>query len=231
MTSLLTINCIAAEAPRRDFDEHVLPRVLTRWSGEHRVAHLVSDEVLPTHDGYSHLLLNGSELSAARENPRDTDLIRCIRSFADADKPVYGICYGHQMIARALGGACRRAAVPEFGWRRVRRVDNPLWRGLEDMITVHSHYDEVHDLPDAFEVIASTDDCDVQAFQLRGARVWGTQFHPEFSASAGTAMLQDNLRTEALAPRHFVDELDDPVLVEANLALFANFFASGSAGV
>ena len=226
MSSLLTINCIAAEAPRREFDEQVLPRVLTRWGGEQCVAHLVSDELLPAHDRFTHLLLNGSELSAARENPHDADLIRCIRAFADAGKPIYGICYGHQMVARALGGSCRRAAVPEFGWRRVRRVENPLWAGIDDMITVHSHYDEVHELPATFDVIAATDDCAVQAFQLRGAAVWGTQFHPEFSAAAGTAMLQENLRTEPLAPRHFVDELDDPALVEANLTLFANFFAS-----
>lgn len=226
MSRLLTINCIAAAAPRRDFDDKVLPRVLTRWNGEQRVAHLVSDAALPVHDGFTHLLLNGSELSAAQQNPHDADLIRCIRSFVDAGKPVYGICYGHQMIARALGGACRRAAVPEFGWRRVHRADNRLWAGLDDMITVHSHYDEVHDLPPTFDVIASTDDCAVQAIQLRGAAVWGTQFHPEFSAAAGTAMLQENLRTEALAPAHFVDELDDPALVDANLTLFDNFFAS-----
>jgi len=222
---LLTINCIAAEAPRRDFDDHVLPRVLTRWDGEARTAHLVSDERLPSADGFSHLLLNGSELSAAQQNPHDADLIRVIREFADAGKPIYGICYGHQMVARALGGACRRAAVPEFGWRRVKQVDNALWSGVDDLITVHSHYDEVHDLPSDFDVIASTADCAVQAFHVRDAPIWGTQFHPEFSFEAGTAMLQQNLRTEALAPSHWLDELDDPRVVDDNLTLFRNFFA------
>lgn len=222
---LLTINCIAADAPRRDFEESILPRVLTRWSGDHRVAQLMSKDRLPTHADFTHLLLNGSELSAAQSNPRDDDLIGCIRSFVDAGKPIYGICYGHQMIARALGGACRRAAVPEFGWRRVRRADNPLWAGVDDLITVHSHYDEVHDLPSDFEVTAATDDCAVQAFQVRGAPIFGTQFHPEFSATAGKSMLQDNLRTEALAPLHFIDELEDPSVVDNNLQLFANFFA------
>jgi GMP synthase-like glutamine amidotransferase len=224
--SLLTINCIAAEAPRREFDDQVLPRVLTRWDGASRTAHLVSDDRLPSADGYTHLLLNGSELSAAQQNPHDDDLIRCIREFAAADKPIYGICYGHQMVARALGGACRRAAVPEFGWRRVQRVDNTLWAGLDDLITVHSHYDEVHDLPADFEVIASTDDCAVQAFQVRGRPIWGTQFHPEFSFEDGTRMLQENLRTEALAPSHWLDELDGAQSVDENLTLFANFFGT-----
>ncbi len=226
MKSLLTINCIAAEAPRREFDEAVLPRVVTRWDGDAQTVHLVSDGRLPGTDAFSHLLLNGSELSAAQQNPHDDDLIRCIREFADAGKPIYGICYGHQMVARALGGRCRRAAVPEFGWRRVRQVDNALWSGVEDLITVHSHYDEVHDLPADFDVIASTKGCAVQAFQVRGARIVRVQIQIALRLEAGTRMLQGNLRTEPLAPSHWLDELDGESNVDVNLTLFANFFAS-----
>lgn len=226
---LLTLNCIVADAPRVGFTEKVVPRLLTQWPGDeegHVVADLGLDAPLPDHAAFTHLLLSGSELSAASRNPRDDELVACIRGFVDAGKPVYGICYGHQMVARALAGdqVCRRAAVPEFGWRVCRQSPNPLFEGLPAIVAVHSHYDEVCDLPETFEVIASTDDCAVQAFQLRGAPVWGTQFHPEMSANAGRLMLEDNLRTEPTARDHWLDQLDDPARVDDNLRLFANFF-------
>mgnify|MGYP003630155313 CR=1 FL=1 len=228
---LLTLNCIVADEPRTGFTKKVMPRLMTQWNGDgtgHATVDLLGDAALPDHAAFTHLLLSGSELSAAERNPRDDELMKCIRGFADAGKPIYGICYGHQMVARALAGdaVCRRAAVPEFGWRTCRQVDNPLFDGVPEIIAIHSHYDEVHDLPDSFQVIASTDDCAVQGFQVQGRPIWGTQFHPEMSHKGGTSMMQGNLRTEPLAPAHYVDELDDPARVDDNLRLFANFFAT-----
>jgi GMP synthase-like glutamine amidotransferase len=90
---------------------------------------------------------------------------------------------------------------------------------------VHSHYDEVTELPvDRFAVIASTDDCAVQAFQVRGRPAWGVQFHPELDERSGRRMLERNLETEAAAREHFVDELTDPVQIEGCRRLFENFF-------
>jgi GMP synthase-like glutamine amidotransferase len=228
---LLTLNCIVADEPRIGFNEKVMPRLMTQWKGEddgHAIVDLLGDGPLPDHAAFTHLLLSGSELSAAERNDRDDELMACIREFADAGKPIYGICYGHQMVARALAGedTCRRAAVPEFGWRKCHQQENALFDSLPEIIAVHSHYDEVCNLPDTFQVIASTDDCVVQGFQVRGAPIWGTQFHPEMSHNGGSLMLQDNLRTEPLAPAHYVDDLDDPARVEDNLRLFANFFAT-----
>ena len=226
MSALLVVNCVMADAPRREFDDVIVPRLVERWAGEHRVARLADGDALERRRGDTHLLLSGSELSAARANPRDAELEELIRAFVEADGAVLGICYGHQMVARALGGACRRAAAPEFGWRRVRRVPNALWAGMADSIAVHSHYDEVCALPKDFEVIAESDDCAVQAFQVAGTRVWGTQFHPEQPFTEGDAMLRANLASEALAPTHWADELEDPALVDGNLRLFDNWFGA-----
>ena len=82
------------------------------------------------------------------------------------------------------------------------------------------------DLPEPFRVIASTDDCAVQAFAYADRPVWGTQFHPEQTHASGSAMLQDNLRTEPLAPELFVDELDDPGLLRFNERLLRNALAT-----
>ena len=74
---------------------------------------------------------------------------------------------------------------------------------------------------------ASTDDCTVQAFQVRGRPVWGVQFHPELDERSGRRMLQRNLETEAAAREHFVDELNDPAQIAGCRLLFENFFRAG----
>lgn len=228
MARLLILNCIAAEAPRLGFDRDIAPRLGRLFEeatgGDHELAWLAAHEPLPSPDAYSQLLLTGSELSASKRNPRDEELCERIRGFVEAGRGVFGICYGHQMIGRALGGddCCRRAATPEFGWKRLALQDDPLFAGVDELVAVHSHYDELTDLPAPFRGIASTADCAVQAFAYGDLPVWGTQFHPEQTHDLGSAMLADNLRTESRAAEVFVDELDDPALLRFNERLLGN---------
>lgn len=232
MAKLLILNCIEAEAPRRGFDRDIGPRLGRVFEasagGHHETAWLAEDAPLPVHDDYSHLLLSGSELSASARNPRDDELNDRIRDFVNAGRSVFGICYGHQMIGRALAGdaCCRRAATPEFGWKRLELQPDPLFEGVHELVAVHSHYDELTDLPAPFRTIASTADCAIQALAYGDLPVWGTQFHPEQTHRLGTAMLEDNLRTEPRAPELFENELDDPELLRFNERLLANAFAS-----
>jgi GMP synthase (glutamine-hydrolysing) len=226
MSRLLFLNCIEAEAPRRSFDEDIAPFWGERFAGGWEITHLCTGEPLPGPEGFSHLILSGSELSASKQNPRDEELMAWIRAFVEADLRVFGICYGAQMMARALGGdsCCRRAGIPEFGWKRLELEPDRIWAGIDELIAVHSHYDEMCELPEPFRVIASTADCAVQAFAYGDRPVWGTQFHPEQTYELGQAMLQENLRTEARAPELFVDDLSDPEILRNNLRLFDNFF-------
>ena len=147
----------------------------------------------------------------------------------DGERRVLGICYGHQMIARALTGPahCRKSSIPEFGWKSLNLSADPLFEGIRELIAVHSHYDEVCDLPAPFRVIASTTDCAIQAFAFGDRPIWGVQFHPEMSLGSGTAMLQDNLRTEERAPELYVNELQTPDQLRWNRKLFENFFGTG----
>lgn len=223
---MLVTNCTLDAVERQRFDDVVLPRLQTLTETPFTVRHLLSQEPLGDAAGHDRLLLSGSALSAAERNPRDDELCALIRDFADAGKAILGICYGSQMVARALGGHCRRAAVPEFGWKRVAIRPNPLFDGLDDLVPVHSHYDEVFDLPPDFEPIASTDDCAIQAFQVHGRPIWGVQFHPEMSYDEGQRMMRGNLETEPEAKRYYVSDLEDPARVDDNLRLFRNFFAA-----
>ena len=89
------------------------------------------------------------------------------------------------------------------------------------------HYDEVHDLPASFEVIASTDDCAIQAFQVAGAPVWGVQFHPEIAHSQGQANFAKHAHEHPEIWKFLHDDLEDPAALDDNAQLFENFFTAG----
>jgi len=227
---ILIVNCIMDAKERAGFSRSIVPRLTGIADRAAEIVQLEQLENLSPSTDCTHILISGSELSAAQPNATDEALLGFVRRSVNHGLPLLGICYGHQMIARALldDTVCRRAAVPEFGFKRLKLVDNPLFAGIEALVPVHSHYDEVTGLPaDRFEIIASTDDCAVQAFQVRGRPAWGVQFHPELDERSGRRMLERNLETEAAAKEHFVDELTDSAQIEAGRQVFENFFRAG----
>lgn len=227
---ILVLNAIQNAQASERFDRVTVPRLAALAGRAVQIAHLAAGEPLPCDRARTHLLLSGSELSAAEPHERDADVYAVIRAFVEAGKPVLGICWGCQMIAKAFGGegVCREAKTPEFGWRRVEMTANPLFEGMERIVSAQSHRDEVFDLPEPFRVIASTDACPAQAFQLGDAPVWGIQFHAEIAHGQGRAMFEQKLRADPSLGLFFHDELDDPSCLDENALLFENFFQAGA---
>ncbi|WP_026311349.1 glutamine-hydrolyzing GMP synthase [Parafrankia elaeagni] len=98
-----------------------------------------------------------------------------------AGVPVLGICYGHQVMAQALGGTVARTGTAEYGATRLR-VDDPgvLFADLPTSQQVWmSHGDSVTAAPPGFRVTASTPSTPVAAFEDLARRLYGVQFHPE----------------------------------------------------
>jgi GMP synthase (glutamine-hydrolysing) len=116
----------------------------------------------------------------------------------EAHIPTFGFCGGHQLVAQAYGakvGAMRplkpgeKDPAPFHGpglfkeWAflpvRIVRTD-PLFEGLGATLIVQEyHYGEVKELPEGFDLLASSDECRVQAIKRRDKIMYGTQFHPE----------------------------------------------------
>jgi GMP synthase (glutamine-hydrolysing) len=96
--------------------------------------------------------------------------------------PVLGVCYGAQLLAYTSGGDVQASAIREYGRARLSEVDaqNQLLQGIDLQSQVWmSHGDTITNLPDGFDVIASTDTVRVAAFQAQGEQTYGIQFHPE----------------------------------------------------
>ena len=108
--------------------------------------------------------------------------------------PAFGICYGFQAMALALGGKVARTGSAEFGRTDLEVVggDPTLFHGLPRQQPVWmSHNDAVSEAPDGFAVVARTTDTPVAAFEDLGRRLAGVQFHPEVLHSEhGQAVLE-----------------------------------------
>ena len=112
----------------------------------------------------------------------------------DLGIPVLGICYGQQVMARALGGEVARTGVAEFG-KTEMTVEQPgvLFSELPTEQTVWmSHNDSVVRPPDGFRRVGSTDASPVAAFEDPQRGLYGVQFHPEVSHTPrGTDVLKN----------------------------------------
>jgi GMP synthase (glutamine-hydrolysing) len=122
------------------------------------------------------------------------ELGNCAEYLDQADIPVLGICAGHQFMARFFGGTCEPSAVPEFGRVQITIArKNDLFQTMPaTMIVWESHNDEVTKVPEMFEVLASSENCQVQAMKHRQRPFYGLQFHPEVEHTEFGAQIFQN---------------------------------------
>ncbi|MBF6327418.1 glutamine-hydrolyzing GMP synthase [Nocardia transvalensis] len=98
----------------------------------------------------------------------------------DLNVPVFGICYGFQAMAQALGGTVAHTGTREYGRTELNIDGGVLHGGLPTIQPVWmSHGDAVTDAPTGFEVTGTTAGAPVAAFEDRERRLAGVQYHPE----------------------------------------------------
>jgi GMP synthase-like glutamine amidotransferase len=102
-----------------------------------------------------------------------------------ADVPVFGVCLGAQMLARAAGAPVAAAREPEIGWLDVALtaagVADPVLGALPPTATVFQWHHYTFGLPPGAEALAESTVC-LQSFRLDGRRAWGIQFHAEVTS-------------------------------------------------
>lgn len=125
-----------------------------------------------------------------------------VRQLYKAGKPFVGICFGHQLLAKALGGRVERSA---RGWgvgvsfNEVNQVMDWMQPAQSGLDLVVSHQDQVTVLPDNAQVLASSQFCPFYLIQV-DQHMLGVQGHPEFSRPYSAA-LTDNRRDRIPASR------------------------------
>lgn len=112
------------------------------------------------------------------------------------DIPILGLCYGHQLMAKELGGKVEKGKIREFG-KAFLKIISPdyLLKGLKRReIVWMSHGDKASKLPPGFKILGSTRDCKIVAMADLKRRFFGLQFHPEVTHTpAGLKILENFL--------------------------------------
>ncbi len=129
--------------------------------------------------------------SATHDDPFTPNLIDSIRRLADEQKPTFGSCFGHQMIARALNGeVITDEEHSEVGCHDIElleaaagdRVFGHLWAaGTRTFPALMGHHDRVSTLPEGGIELARSEVCPNQAFRVGDLPMWATQFHAELT--------------------------------------------------
>jgi GMP synthase-like glutamine amidotransferase len=146
---------------------------LAEQEAEVHVLRIDEETQVPDPRDYELVVLLGSEFAAYNDSipfiERET---RLIRAAANADVPILGVCFGGQLMARALGGKSFKAGRSEIGWLSVRTSDPEL---VPDGPWFNWHFDSFT-LPPGAKLIADTE-VGPQAYVI--GRSLGLQFHPE----------------------------------------------------
>jgi GMP synthase (glutamine-hydrolysing) len=141
-------------------------------------------ETLDPHD-FSGIVAMGGNAHAWDED--GVPLLRAERLFllkaVELDVPVFGICLGAQVLARALGGDVHPAEGPEIGWLDIvptpEAAGDPIFSHLASPTGVYQWHYDVFEPPPGANVLARSALAPNQAFRFEGAEAWGIQFHPE----------------------------------------------------
>jgi GMP synthase-like glutamine amidotransferase len=153
-------------------------------------------------------IITGSPASVNDDSqPWVGQLLTFIRAVDAARQPLIGLCFGHQAVARALGGqVARHAAGWGLGtatthWQHTRPWMKPA---LSTTTLMAAHNEQVTRMPEEAVCLGGSDFCPIGSMQI-GQHIWTTQYHPEMPLVFMQALLgylADKLDTNTLARAH-----------------------------
>ncbi|MBX3552003.1 MAG: type 1 glutamine amidotransferase [Pseudolabrys sp.] len=185
-------------------------------------AHLPDGQAL---EGYDGVAITGSSLHVYDNVPEVTRQIELVREVLKAKTPVFGSCWGLQVLTVAAGGVVRRNPKGrELGFGRSIRLTeagrkHPMYADKPTVFNAPTvHLDEVETLAPGQTVLACNDVSDVQSaeIKLNGATAWAVQYHPEYPLSElaaivrriGGRLIGENFFTDVADIEDFAQELE-----------------------
>jgi len=173
-------------ARRGEFALWIREAVGDGWTGAWREHDLRSDAAPPAPGDVRGFIITGSSSSVTDRHPWMLRAEELVRAIAASKTPLFGICFGHQLVAQALGGlVAKNPRGREIGTVRCRHhADDAFYAGVPNDFDVNTtHVDSVVRLPSGARALASTALEPVAAFAI-GERIRCVQFHPEIDGDA-----------------------------------------------
>lgn len=181
---------------RKVREQNVLSRIVA-WD---------SDSLAPEWESAKAVILSGGPKSVL-----DSSSPMLPAGLMSSGKPVLGICYGQQLIAREFGGVVVKADAGEYGRQRISPCEESALLREAGQVWM-SHFDKVEALPPGFQLSASTPTCSVAGLEDSKRKIFGVQFHPEVVHTEHGNLILSRFLFEQCGfsgdwtPRNFADE-------------------------
>jgi GMP synthase (glutamine-hydrolysing) len=175
--------------------------------------------------GYDGISITGSSLHIYNGGPEVMRQVDLVRTALATGTPLFGSCWGLQVIVAAAGGSVRKNPKGrEIGFGRGIRLTeagrkHPMYVGKLDVFNAPTvHLDEVETLPPGATVLAANAVSDVQSTEIHtnGSTAWAVQYHPEYPLRElaaivrriGTRLIGEGFFADEAGMRSFAQDLD-----------------------
>lgn len=196
--------------------------------------HAADGELPAPEEPYDAVVVTGSGEHVYDQQDWVKDTERYLQQALADGTPVLGICYGHQILASALGGTVEKMPEREMGYNEITLTedgnDHPLFTGIveedeDTFISFTSHQDHVSELPDNIVELAQNGYGN-HAYESTDVPAYGIQFHPEYSLDMAVKLLdgKEQMTDEKREEVQKSFTLENVAAAETSRDVFDNFF-------
>ena len=164
--------------------------------------------------------IKGIILSGGPLNVYQSKIVKFRRELFEWNIPILGICFGHQVISKELGGKVKKAKHREFGLAKLKRLNkSKLTQNFFNQNGLNkvwmSHADEVTKLAKGFKVIAKTETSKFSIIENSTKKLYGIQFHPEVThTERGKIILKNYIFKICKTKKNWASKNQKKILVE-----------------
>lgn len=201
------------------------------------VVDVAHGQSLPALSEVAAIVVTGSAAMVTDDSEWMAELALWLRRAVAQQVPLLGICFGHQLLAKALGGDVDyNPRGLEVGTASIHLASqtqaDPLFSAMPEAFSAQvSHRQSVLRLPAGARLLASSEKDPHQAFRY-GTLAWGVQFHPEFDASIARAFIEHyrrRLQDEGASVEHLLAEVSESPQSASLLKHFARLAVAANA--
>ena len=135
-------------------------------------------------NSYDAFMWTGGGGNIYENNKHNNYQLNLCKKILEKEKPIWGSCWGMQVIVTSLGGSVIKSKIPEFGYSQNIEIINPvlnesIYKNKNKIFEAPAHhYDIVEDIPVDFEVVSKNDFC-IQSIYSSSRNIFCTQYHSE----------------------------------------------------